>query len=99
MAGIRINNRQRPTEVDGIDDRDIRRQMAAWADAFGKVETELKAVFVKVDALIRQNRELNQAVGRKLNDRSGDGDKKKALEDLLARTSATHNALERLIGP
>lgn len=98
MAGIRLNNRQKPAEVDNIEDRDIKRQMAAWVDAFEKIETELKAVFVKVDAVIRQNRDLNHAVSRKLNDRSIGGDQKKAYEDLLARTAATHTALERLIG-
>jgi hypothetical protein len=40
MSGLRMNNRQHPAEVDDIEDRDIKRQMAAWVGAFTVDQTK-----------------------------------------------------------
>lgn len=97
MAGLTLARGSAPAEVDGLDEPDLERKMKTWAKEWPKVEQAYANFKKDVQDFIALNRDLNNAVGQKLRDRNIDREKKKALEDLLARTAATHDAVERLI--
>lgn len=51
----------------------------------------------KAVAFRDKNNELNNAAGRLANDRRTPDEHKRALQDLITRTSAVHDALEALL--
>lgn len=95
MAGLNLSRNQSPTEVDNVPD-DLGRDMQAWVRAWPSVPKAIADFKAAIQDFQSKNRELNHKVGRKLADRSLTPDQKKALQDLLARTTATHDALDRL---
>ena len=96
MSGLSLSRNNAPAEVDGIPD-DLASDMKAWAKAWPAIEREYADFKRTVQGFINTNRSLNQEAGRKARDRSLSSDQKKALQELITRTSATHDALERLI--
>lgn len=96
MTGLNLNRNRAPAEVDNCPD-DLRRDMQGWVRAWPEVEKAIADFKRAIQGFQATNRELNHKVGRKLSDRGIEGEQKKALQDLLARTTATHDALSRLL--
>jgi hypothetical protein len=96
MAGLNLNRNQAPAEVDNTPD-DLRRDMQAWARAWPTVDKAMADYKKAIMEFMAKNDDLNRKAGRKLGDRGISGDQKKALEDLVARTTATHDALNRIL--
>jgi hypothetical protein len=97
MAGLTLARSSAPAEVQGVDDPDIERKMKTWVKDWPKVEAAYADLKKAAQEFIATNREINHAVGQKLRDKSISREQKKALEELLARSSATHDAVNRLI--
>jgi uncharacterized protein YoxC len=96
MAGLNLSRSQAPAEVDNIPD-DLARDMQAWVRAWPSVDKAIADFKKAIQDFQAKNRDLNQKAGRKANARSLSPDQKKAVQDLVARTSATHDALDRLL--
>lgn len=96
MAGLNLSRNQSPAEVDDVPD-DLSRDMQAWVRAWPSVAKAIADFKSAIQDFQAKNRDLNQEAGRKASDRSLTSEQKKALQDLIARTSATHDALERLL--
>lgn len=96
MSGLRLPRNNAPAEVDGIPD-DLNRDMRAWAREWPAIERAYADFKRTVQDFIQTNRSLNQAAGQKLRERNLSSEDKKALQELVTRTSATHDALEHLI--
>lgn len=96
MAGLTLSRSQAPAEVDGLPD-DLERQNKDWAKDWPEIVSAYADFKKKVQDFIAVNREFNHAVGQKLRDKNLDREQKKALQDALARSSATNDALARLI--
>ena len=96
MSGLSLSRSNAPVEVDGVPD-DLTRDMKAWAKEWPAIERSYVEFKRTVQGFIATNRSLNQAAGQKARDRSLSSDEKKALQELISRTSATHDALNNLI--
>lgn len=96
MAGLNLNRNQAPATVDNVPD-ELTRDMQAWVRAWPSVSSAIADFKKAIQDFQAKNRALNQAAGRKANDRSLSREQREALQDLIARTSATNDALERLL--
>lgn len=95
MTGLRLNRNQQPAELDNVPD-DLQRDVQAWVRAWPSVEQAIADFKKAIQDFQAKNDDLNRKVGRKGSDRSLSADQKKAVEGLLARTAATHDALNRI---
>ncbi|HMO09440.1 MAG TPA: hypothetical protein PKD10_17610 [Paracoccaceae bacterium] len=96
MSGLNLNRNRAPAEVDNVPD-DLNRDMQAWVRAWPSVDKAIADFKKAVQAFQQVNREINQKAGRKLSDRSLAGEQKKAVEEIVARTTATSDALQRML--
>lgn len=96
MGGLNLNRNQAPAMVEGIPE-ELARDMQAWVRAWPSVEKAIADFKKAIQDFQAKNRDLNQKAGRKAGDRSLSREQREALQNLVARTSATHDALERLL--
>jgi uncharacterized protein YoxC len=96
MAGLNLNRNQAPATVDDVPE-DLARDMQAWVRAWPSVDKAIADFKKAIQDFQAKNRELNQKAGRKASDRSLSREQREALQNLVARTSATNDALERLL--
>lgn len=96
MAGLSLNRNQAPAMVDDIPD-DLTRDMQAWVRAWPSVEKAIADFKKAVLDFQAKNRELNHKAERKASDRSLSREQRAALQGLITRTAATHDALDRLL--
>jgi uncharacterized protein YoxC len=96
MAGLNLNRNQAPAQVDNIPD-DLTRDMQAWVRAWPSVEKAIADFKKAIQDFQAKNRDLNQKAGRKASDRSLSREQREALQELVSRTSATNDALDRLL--
>ncbi len=96
MAGLNLNRNQAPATVDDVPE-DLARDMQAWVRAWPSVDKAIADFKKAIQDFQAKNRELNQKAGRKASDRSLSREQREALQNLIARTSATNDALERLL--
>ncbi len=97
MPAFRLNNRNRPEELDGIDDPAIQRQMERWVSEFGKFERSLKKFQTEAEEFVDLNDELNRAAGQKKNDRSLSEEAREKLDQLVTKTAAVHDAVRSVL--
>jgi uncharacterized protein YoxC len=96
MAGMNLSRNQSPAEVDNVPD-DLERDMQAWVRAWPQVAKAIADFKSAIQDFQAKNRELNQKAGRKASDRSLTPEQKKAVQELVSRTAATNDALDRLL--
>lgn len=96
MAGLSLNRNQAPTQVDNIPD-DLTRDVQAWVRAWPSVDKAIADFKKAILDFQAKNRELNQKANRKQSDRSLSREQRDALQEIVARTAATHDALDRLL--
>jgi hypothetical protein len=80
--------------VDGLPD-DIQRDVLTWVRNWPRVEQAWEMFAETAVEYLRTNRELNQKAGQKGRDRSLSREQREALDDIVRRSTAVQDFLNR----